>query len=193
MATLQSIYGPEQTFAVRSSGVAEDSVESSYAGIFESYLEVSIHDIETRIANCAKSGDTARSAAYSGVTHAAETVAVLLQPMVRPDLSGVTFSANPVTGDQQEIVVECMPGSCEPIVSGSVTPACAWFKKANLNLIRTEGLSELTNFGSSWLHWVRQSALVATRIEERCRHPVDLEWGVSKDHLWCFQFRAITT
>ena len=95
LAALPRALGAE-VWAVRSSGTAEDGAVASYAGQFETFLDVDTDGLGAAIVACRRSGLTDRVASYRG-EHDAGRLAVLIQPMIPADTAGVAFSANPVS------------------------------------------------------------------------------------------------
>src|SRR5215207_3560294 len=109
--------------AVRSSGVAEDLGRASYAGQYETVLDVdTAGGVLTAVLRCWSSAFDERVARY----HAASgggvipAMAVLVQQMVPAEVAGVAFSANPVTGDRGEIVINAVRGLADRLVAGEV-------------------------------------------------------------------------
>src|SRR5215203_3637464 len=109
-------------FAVRSSGVAEDLPDASYAGLYESYLNVPAEQLGAAVRRCFAAAASQRVAAYhdrrGSVTRG---MAVLIQVMVDPMAAGVAFTAHPVTGDRTQTVVTAVTGLGERLVSGETT------------------------------------------------------------------------
>ena len=120
---------PEGYYAVRSSAVAEDLPDASFAGQLDSFLNIKKEDILEKIVDCWASYWNDRAVKYrhdSSIGHldtelAVAGIAVLVQKMVNADISGVTFTANPVNGSD-DIVIESTWGLGEAIASGIVTP-----------------------------------------------------------------------
>lgn len=117
----------EDTFvAVRSSGTAEDMGEASFAGLYDSYLDIrGSDDVVDAVRRCWASLWTARCASYRrrlGLDDRAALVAVVVQRMVAAETAGVMFTANPLNGRTDEIVVNSTWGLGEAIASGIVTP-----------------------------------------------------------------------
>ncbi|EKQ54936.1 MAG: phosphoenolpyruvate synthase/pyruvate phosphate dikinase [Methanobacterium sp. Maddingley MBC34] len=120
---------PEGYYAVRSSAVAEDLEDASFAGQLDSFLNIKKEDILEKIIECWASYWNDRAVKYrhdSSIGHldtdlTAAGIAVLVQKMVNADISGVTFTVNPVNGTN-EIVIESSWGLGEAIASGIVTP-----------------------------------------------------------------------
>ncbi len=120
---------PDGHYAVRSSAVAEDLQDASFAGQLDSFLYVKKDDILENIIDCWASYWNDRAIKYrhdSSIVHldtkiVVAGIAVLVQKMVNADISGVTFTANPVDG-HDEIIIESTWGLGEAIASGIVTP-----------------------------------------------------------------------
>ncbi|SCG84919.1 putative phosphoenolpyruvate synthase [Methanobacterium congolense] len=120
---------PDGYYAVRSSAVAEDLADTSFAGQLDSFLYIKKEDILKNIINCWASYWNDRAVKYrhdASIEHldtemASAGIAVLVQKMVSADISGVTFTANPVNGSNN-IVIESTWGLGEAIASGIVTP-----------------------------------------------------------------------
>jgi pyruvate,water dikinase len=120
---------PDGYYAVRSSAVAEDLADASFAGQLDSFLNITKEDILENIIKCWASYWTDRAVKYrhdSSIGHldtelSSAGLAVLVQKMVNADVSGVTFTANPVNGTD-EVVIESSWGLGEAIASGIVTP-----------------------------------------------------------------------
>ena len=120
---------PDGYYAVRSSAVAEDLADASFAGQLDSFLNVKKEDILENIIDCWASYWNDRAVKYrhdSSIGHldtemTAAGIAVLVQKMVNAHISGVTFTANPVNGSD-DIVIESTWGLGEAIASGIVTP-----------------------------------------------------------------------
>jgi pyruvate,water dikinase len=120
---------PPGYYAVRSSAVAEDLPDASFAGQLDSFLNTAREDILERVVDCWASYWNDRAVKYrhdSSIGHlgtelAAAGIAVVVQRMVNADISGVMFTANPVNGSN-DIVIESTWGLGEAIVSGIVSP-----------------------------------------------------------------------
>src|SRR4051794_15750182 len=108
--------------AVRSSGVAEDRAVASFAGLYETVLDVRGEQaLLDAVLTCWRSafGDRVRGYARAG---ASAGPAVLRQPMVDADAAGVAFTADPVTGARDRVVIDAVPGVADQLVSGAAAP-----------------------------------------------------------------------
>ncbi len=112
--------------AVRSSAIGEDSGTASFAGIFDTYLGVSGKDrVLAAIRQCWASLFSTRAVAYrlrAGIDHRDMPMAVGVIELIHARASGVAFSAHPVTGKTDRIVIETSWGWGEAVVQGLVTP-----------------------------------------------------------------------
>ncbi|MEX1104071.1 MAG: PEP/pyruvate-binding domain-containing protein, partial [Dehalococcoidia bacterium] len=132
--------GESATFAVRSSGVSEDSAGASFAGLYESYLNLhSAHEVLDAIQKCYDCLWEPRAVQYRAlkkIDHAGEAMAVVVMKTIPSDVSGVAFSLNPVTGATDEVVINASWGLGEAVVSGMVTPDNYVARKDGAVLIR---------------------------------------------------------
>ena len=103
-------------FAVRSSGVAEDGGERSYAGMFETVLGVSTDDVLAATERVLASGHSARVAGYQAAGDG--RMAVVIQRMIEPAAAGVALTADPISGDRRTCVVTAVRGTGDRLVSG---------------------------------------------------------------------------
>ena len=112
--------------AVRSSGTAEDLEGASFAGQYDTYLDIQgSDDLLDAILRCWASMWTARVTAYrhdKGFDHGAAGIAVVVQTMVDADVAGVMFTGNPMNARADEYLTNASWGLGEAVVSGSVTP-----------------------------------------------------------------------
>ena len=117
-------------FAVRSSAAAEDLPGASYAGQYDTFLDVPPAQVAAQVERHRSGGQPDRVTAYRAqrdpspeVPHNSESasVAVLVQPMVPAIAAGVAFTADPVTGDRDQTVVTAVRGVAERLVGGEST------------------------------------------------------------------------
>ena len=109
--------------AVRSSALSEDSAQASFAGEFETVLGVQSDDaVRAAVEAVRRSRHAERVRVYGGA-HGLETtqeMAVIVQKMVPAELSGVLFTADPVTGSRTAMTGNFVPGLGDKLVSGEV-------------------------------------------------------------------------
>jgi pyruvate,water dikinase len=180
----------EGPFAVRSSGIAEDSAEASHAGQYETILNVGRADVAEAVRRVGASGDNAGLAAYRaerGVTqHAAP--AVVVQRMVGASHAGIAFSADPVSGRRDRVVVSATEGLGDRLVAGEVDGSTWWLVRSNLATDRCEGPGE--GLAGAQIQQIAQLALDA---EAAFGAPQDIEWALADGQLYLLQSRPITS
>lgn len=112
--------------AVRSSATAEDLDFASFAGQQDTFLNICSEEaLLDAVQRCWASLWTDRAVSYRStahVDHRRQALAVIVQEMVQPACAGVMFTANPVTGNRHQAVVDASPGLGEAVVSGKVNP-----------------------------------------------------------------------
>lgn len=156
--------------AVRSSATAEDLPSLSFAGQHDTVLDVTEENLFDAVLRCWDSLRSARAAAYRE-HHGIESaeMAVVVQRMVPADVSGVLFTADPVTG-RAEPVVNAVRGLGEALVSGEADSS---------DLLCAARKAELVALGE--------------RIEALYGTPMDVEWALAGGELWILQARPITS
>jgi phosphohistidine swiveling domain-containing protein len=184
-----SANGRAPAFAVRSSALSEDLAAASFAGEFESVLDVrGANNMAQAIRTVVRSQASERVAAYSGAmgltpAPATETMAVVVQRMVPADFAGVLFTADPVSGDRARMVGNFVRGLGDKLVSGEAD--AEHFSLAQ-PYGRYTGPAVLRRFG-------RQLFRLGQRLEEELGAPQDVEWAIAGGRLALLQARPITT
>lgn len=183
-SSLDALPGP---VAYRSSAVAEDLGHASYAGQYETVLDV--EGLEPGVAavqRCWESADASSVSAYrAGHGDDDAGIAVLVQQMVGATAAGVAFTANPVTG-ADEVVVEATPGLGDALLAGETTPE-RWVVVGSAHLVDTPGDDPILDEFR-----VASIADEAAAIARRRGEPIDLEWALQDDELFILQARPIT-
>lgn len=179
-------------FAVRSSGAAEDLPDASYAGLYETYLNVDSVGLTDAVRRCFAAAASSRVRAYHdrhGAGSSGGGMAVLVQRMVDAASAGVAFTAHPVTGDRDQTVVTAVAGLGDPLVSGD-TIGEEWTITAG-PATRTRRMSGVDSVLSE--EQARAVARLAGRIAERYAQPQDVEWAIdTAGRLWLLQARPMT-
>jgi len=201
--------------AVRSAATAEDLPGMSSAGQQESYLNIAGEGaMLAAVARCWGSLWTARAIGYRAryrVTHDEVALAVVIQALVPADASGVLFTANPVTGARDEIVVNAAWGLGEAIVGGLVTPDSITIAKRSgaivarsiadkaVQTIRTPDgtrtaplVDERRRAPVLDFETIAELTRLGVRIEDLFGYPVDVEWALHENRLFVVQARPIT-
>lgn len=191
-AALRALCPEQEPVAVRSSAVGEDSVEHSFAGQHLTLLAVTGEEsVLAAIRACAASlhAESARAYRQSRAASGTEQMAVIVQRMVRPVAAGVAFTADPVTGAPERVVVEAVPGHGDALVSGQ-RAAHRWvFSRETLDLTEETALEEGAVLPTEK---ARAVAVEALRAEECFGQAQDVEFAVEGDVTWLLQSRPIT-
>jgi rifampicin phosphotransferase len=180
-----------ERFAVRSSGTAEDLEGASFAGQYETFLDVRVDELPAAVGRVFDSASASRVAAYrearAGATGetSGSRMAVLVQVMVGADASGVAFTANPVTGERSEVVITAARGLGERLVSGEAV-GDEWMVQGDEASCRRE--SE----GAINAQQAVEVAELARRVEGHFGSPQDIEWAISGGRLYLLQARPMT-
>ncbi|HYE68318.1 MAG TPA: phosphoenolpyruvate synthase [Anaerovoracaceae bacterium] len=187
-----SEHGDSFPYAVRSSATAEDLPGASFAGQQDTFLNViGLNNICEAIVKCWASLFNERAVAYrikNGFPHDKVTIAVVVQKMVNSEVSGVLFTADPMTSDRFTTVIEAVRGLGEELVSGRKNPF-EW-KLRDGKLQKTsdgEGETPLTE-----THLL-ELAEIGKRIETVFGCEQDIEWCYTKEGFSIVQARPITT
>jgi len=180
--------------AVRSSGTLEDLADASFAGQYESYLELTTFgQLQMAVRKCWASMFTDRVYTYchqNGRAVAGLSMAVIVQRMVDARCAGVAFSVDPIAGTDDEILIEACPGLGEELVSGQIDPdryRYAWKRGAETARLEVvPGAPVLTP------SMVAEIAMITAQVQAAFGRPVDIEWAVQDGKLWLVQSRAVT-
>jgi pyruvate,water dikinase len=201
--------------AVRSSATAEDSEAASFAGQQETFLHVrGVEEIVERIRECWSSFFTERALFYRSRKGSLSDLgmAVVVQRMVKPDVSGVMFTIDPTKGRRDRMVVEAVFGLGEGVVSGQLTPdhfvlaRDGRLKRKRLHaqphaivhdpaggvreVLLPPEQGEAQTLDEEQL---ARLAKVGVDLEERLGGPQDVEWAIEDGELFVLQSRPVTT
>jgi pyruvate,water dikinase len=208
--------GGERSFAVRSSATVEDAAGMSFAGQFESILNVrGVDALLDAIKTCWLSLFSERALVYLARQRVpAEKVrmAVLVQEMVEADHAGVVFTADPLTGATDRFVVECVSGLGDGLVQGTVQPERAVVEKRTGRVLASPADDRSAD------SFVRANHVDAVRLADKAVRapmlspatlarlcdlarrtellfsaPQDIEWAQRDGELFLLQSRPITT
>ena len=209
--------GGGRAVAVRSSATAEDLPGMSFAGQQDTYLNVCGESaLLEAVRNCWASLWTARAISYREkmrIDHGDIAMAVVVQIMVQAEVAGVLFTANPVSGNREEIVINASYGLGEAIVSGRVTPDTYTVERSSLEIkqsltsdkqqmivslpdqgTRVEDVPENKRGESSLAEDLQINlARLSIKVEQLFDGvPQDIEWAVVDGDCYLLQSRPIT-
>ena len=211
----RSLAAPSAVVAVRSSATTEDLPDLSFAGQQDTFLNIIGEEQLVRaVVDCWSSLWTARSIGYrarNAIPHEQAALAVIVQRMVASEVSGVLFTANPLTGLLSEAVIDATFGLGEALVSGQVEPdhfvvdtpsgeiqSVTRGAKGTTTQPKAGGGVEsmqVDNAGKQTLseEQIRQLVAAGQQIREAYGTPQDIEWAFAGDEMFILQARPITS
>lgn len=217
---IEELNTPEESFvAVRSSVAVKDSPISSFPGMMDTYHYLKGEtEIVEHIRKCWGSLWTSRAAMsrhHKGVDHDLGLIAPIVQKMVHSEVAGVLFTANPITSNRDEIVIEANWGLGESVVSGKSMNDFFVVDKSPLKL-KDKRISKKTlmisfdeekGCGRKEMavspdmmdtptltdQQAEQLGEIGLKIEEVFGSPQDIEWAYEKGELFILQSRNIRT
>ncbi|MFA5174344.1 MAG: phosphoenolpyruvate synthase [Candidatus Pacearchaeota archaeon] len=201
--------------SVRSSATTEDSADASFAGQQDSFLNIKGgHQVVEHVKKCFASLYTARSIYYrkqKGIQEGQSLLAVVVQKMIDSEKSGIIFSRNPMTMED-DIVIEAVYGLGTGIVSGLIKPdnyvVSRDLKIKSMTIV--DKLVAIVRTGSGSNEKVKlsaersksqvlshsqilEAANQAIKLEEHYGKPQDIEFAVEEEKIYIVQSRPITT
>jgi rifampicin phosphotransferase len=203
----------DSLWAVRSSAIAEDMVDASFAGQQDTYLSIKTEDVPTFIKSCWASYWNERAMSYRNdneVPQLRTGIAVVVQRMVPASSSGIMFTRDPISGEDKS-VIEASWGLGESIASGMVSPdkficgkECKLEsrqinKKLKAMYLSATGTKEidleekLQSVPSIRVDQAESLAVLGKKMEVHFNSPQDIEWALDKDEIFILQSRPITT
>lgn len=205
---------------VRSSAASEDLPGHSFAGQHGSYFARGLEECLEHIKHCWASLWWDRAFFYrerNGFDHVETEMSVIVQMLVPAESAGVIFTANPLTNEEHEIIIEACYGLGESLVSGKVTPDSYIILKDNLDVLDRKVAAKTTEVavcqddgGITYIRErkidesrakgevinpdkARRLARMALEIENVFAAPQDIEWAYIGDDVYVLQARAVTT
>ncbi|MBM7843468.1 rifamycin-inactivating phosphotransferase [Herpetosiphon giganteus] len=215
ISQLLAQFGPTKAYAIRSSATAEDSPSASFAGQHDSYLNiVGEAAIMQQIKACWASLFSERAMIYrlqQGFDQRSVSVAVIVQAMVFANVSGVMFTADPITANRKLLAIEASFGLGEALVAGHVNPDSYRLRNGEVvsATIATKQLAMYPTMAGGTeeqpippeqqqqpaLNQPQLSQLeaIGRTIEQHFGQPQDIEWCLADGQFYIVQSRPITT
>jgi len=210
-------FGEDNYFAVRSSATAEDLPGASFAGQQDTFLNITgLENILINIRKCWVSLFTDRAILYrieKGFSHQDVKLSAVIQKMVRPDVSGILFTVDPVSGNRNKMTIDAGFGLGEALVSGLINPDNYIVDKKNIsilsaniqekkiaiypdgsggtvtkNLEKEQSISRTLNDSL-----IKELCQIALKVETHYGTPQDIEWALEGGKFYLLQTRPVTT
>lgn len=201
--------------AVRSSAIAEDAGDASWAGQLESFLNTTEDQLEMMIRQCWASVESDHAKDYARdkeLDKDSLLVGVAVQTMVDSEIAGVMFTVNPVTKKPGEMMIEGAYGLGETVVQGIVTPDNYVVDKSDMHVsafniqIKQKMMDfrdrenrifdvpeEIADRAIMREESVIELARIGLMVEEYFHSPQDIEWARASGKFFIVQSRPITT
>ncbi|MCB9426149.1 MAG: phosphoenolpyruvate synthase [Flavobacteriales bacterium] len=212
---LQDCFGESyksKTYAVRSSAIDEDGSNFSFAGLFESYLNVPFTELENKITAVRKSTQSEHVQHYRKSHNLPEqnSIGVIIQEMINAEVSGVAFGLDPKNHDPSKKVISAVWGIGEGLVSGDLEADIFVVKSKKIERTiasKTHQYVFDTNGGLKKIptstNKINASSLTDTQIleiatlletlEKELGQAQDIEFAIAHEQLYLLQTRPITT
>jgi phosphoenolpyruvate synthase/pyruvate phosphate dikinase len=201
--------------SVRSSTTIEDSARLSFAGIFDTFLNVDRNNLGDSVKRCWCSIFSKRAVDYfykNNIKLQKLNIAVIVQEMIEPDISGICFTSNPITHNDNEVYIEAAWGLGEAVVSGRTTPDLYIYdltnkhlKDKNISPQKTKLMSvhnkivevevdiNLRNRQKLSDDLIFQLVSQCSKMQAHYKSPQDIEFAVKDGIIYFLQSRPITT
>lgn len=174
----------KKTYAIRSSAVGEDGLYTSFAGMYETMLDVKRDEIHAAVLRVASSAGSERLSAYAShqKTETGE-IAVIIQEYLPADYAGVLFTSDVLTGSSARMTGNYVRDIGERLVSGEVNAEC----------FTIDTLKYRYDGEPSFARHARRLFRHSVRIKRLFAQPMDIEWVISNGKTFILQARPITT
>lgn len=186
---IEELLNDSKLYAVRSSGTKEDLENYSFAGQYETFLNIKKDNVLSKIIDCYKSMFSEIILSYfinNNIPTDFLKMSVIVQEMVASEYSGICFTVDPISGNDKTMLIEIGEGLGENIVSGQNKPEQYYFNwYANKCEIPKNN------------HYIdekklRKISLEFSRIMQYFGYPCDIEFAIVKNELYILQARKIT-
>jgi phosphoenolpyruvate synthase/pyruvate phosphate dikinase len=190
---LKNAYINDKVLAIRSSAIAEDSLEKSYAGQMESFLYIKDYKhYQKACLNCLLSIFSLKAINYKLHDNRdpfQDSIAIIIQEMIDPEVSGVMFTFDPINF-QDVIVINSVFGIGQDLVSGKLNSDNYFIFKENKKIVSCH----LENPENPTLdeYKILNLAEISIQIENYYKKPVDIEFCIKNNNIYILQARYIT-
>ena len=186
---IEKLLSENKLYAVRSSGTKEDLDNYSFAGQYQTFLNIKKDDVLNKIIGCYKSMFSEVILSYfvnNNISIDYLKMSVIVQEMVPSEYSGICFTVDPISGNDKTMLIEVGEGLGENIVSGQNKPEQYYYNWY-------ENTFEIAKKN----HYINEKTLIKIasefrRIMEYFGYPCDIEFAIVKNELYILQARKIT-
>ena len=186
---IEELLSERKLYAVRSSGTKEDLDNYSFAGQYQTFLNIKKDDVLNKIIGCYKSMFSEVILSYfvnNNISTDYLKMSVIVQEMVSSEYSGICFTVDPISGNDKTMLIEIGEGLGENIVGGQNKPEQYYFDWY-------ENKCEIPKNN----HFIDEKMLMNISIEfkkimEYFGYPCDIEFAIVKNELYILQARKIT-
>ncbi|WP_282938523.1 phosphoenolpyruvate synthase [Paenibacillus sp. RC67] len=207
--------GEHKSYAVRSSATAEDLPSASFAGQQDTYLNVRGEEqLLQSIRKCWASLFTARAISYrakNGFDHRSVLLSVVVQQMIFPEVSGIMFTADPISGHRGIVSIDASFGLGEALVSGIVSADLYQVRSGEIVSKKIakkkvavfslpEGGTETRDLPAEMQEkqalsdgLIHELAALGEKIKAHYGTDQDIEWCYEEGRLYIVQSRPITS
>lgn len=184
-------WGRESLLAIRSSTNVEDGTHCSFAGQFDTYLNVKWEEAYERVQELLNQKTTPGMQQYcrqNGIDPDTIQMTVIIQKMVESELSGVMFTANP-QGLLNESVIVVGKGNGNLVVEDKVDTTTYYYNNTDA-IYYYEATGESPKLTRQQLE---ELIVLGNRIRESLGYECDIEYAIAKEQIFVLQARPITT
>ena len=188
---LNDNFKESSTFAIRSSSSFEDGTEKSFAGQFNTFLNITYNDVISKIKECKETRVTEGLEKYikeANLKVEELKINVIVQEMIDAEKSGVIFTANP-QGILNETVIVVGNGTGNNIVEDKVNTT-AYYYNRNDEIYYYESQGNSVNLTSNQ---VKEIIEIVKKLENIFGDKLDIEFAIKNDKIYILQARKITT
>ncbi len=216
LAMLPQIAGAETAVVVRSSATDEDSTTASFAGQYATIFCIDKNMLEQAILDCWRSFFSANALAQRAQTDKPDTdasMALLIQPLMDADCSGVAYSIDPVKQNRSQVAINSVWGLGPGVVDGTVPTDTDWVERDNWHIekrqivpkreqIKLDAAGQLQRMPVPDNHirsaclpdsWLKRIAQFAISLEQFFGYPQDIEWALVNEQIMILQSRPLTS
>ena len=176
-------------YAVRSSGTKEDLENYSFAGQYQTFLNVKKEDVLNKIVECYKSMFSEVILSYfinNNISTDYLKMSVIVQEMVESELSGICFTVDPISGNDKTMLIEIGEGLGENIVSGQNKPEQYYYNWYD----NKYEIAKCNHFIDEKM--LKKISLEFSKIMQYFGYPCDIEFAIVNNELFILQARKIT-